>query len=122
MKALTEKEEDLMKKLWTKNEAIARELWEMYEEPRPHFNTIATFLRILEQKGWVTHRTIGNTNLYKATVSEEEFGKKSIRSIASKFFKGSVATMVSSLLKEEELSDAEITELLELVNNKKQKS
>ena len=63
MKPLTEKEEEIMRKLWTKDEMIAREVWEMYPEPRPHFNTVATFLRILENKGWVNHRPIGNPHL-----------------------------------------------------------
>ena len=58
MKPLTEKEEEVMRKLWNKNEMIAREVWDQYTEPRPHFNTVLTFLRILEQKGWVKHRTI----------------------------------------------------------------
>lgn len=115
MKQLTEKEEELMRKLWEKGDTIARELWESYPEPRPHFNTVTTFLRILEQKGWVKHKTIGNTNLYCALVSEEEFGRKSLRSIISKFFNGSLTGMVSSLLKEEKLSEKEINELKRII-------
>lgn len=119
MKQLTEKEEELMKKLWTKREMIARELWEMYPEPRPHFNTVATFLRILENKGWVKHRTIGNTNLYSSTVSEEEFGRKSLKSIIAKFFNGSMAGMVSSLMKEKNLTAKEIQELVDIMEDRK---
>lgn len=116
MKQLTEKEEELMRKLWGKEEVIARDLWESYPEPRPHFNTIATFLRILEQKGWVKHRTIGNTNLYRASVTEEEFGRRSLKSIISKFFKGSLTGMVSTLLKEEKLTEEEIRELKRIID------
>ena len=119
MKQLTEKEEEVMRKLWTKDEMIAREIWEMYPEPRPHFNTVATFLRILEQKGWVKHRPIGNTNLYSAAVSEEEFGRKSLKSIITKFFNGSMAGMVSSLMKEENLTSKEIQELVDIMEDRK---
>ena len=119
MKPLTEKEEEVMRKLWTKDEMIAREVWEQYLEPRPHFNTVLTFLRILEQKGWVKHRTIGNTNLYSAIVSKEEVGKRSLKTIIKNFFNGSAAGMVNALLKEENLNDEEIRELIELVENKK---
>lgn len=122
MKQLTEKEEEVMRKLWTKDEMIAREIWEQYTEPRPHFNTLLTFLRILEQKGWVKHRTIGNTNLYSAIVSREEVGKNSIRNLIKNFFNGSAAGMVNALLKEEKLSDDEIKELIELIQNKKKES
>lgn len=118
MKPLTEKEEEVMRKLWNKNEMIAREVWDQYPEPRPHFNTVLTFLRILEQKGWVKHRTIGNTNLYSAIVSKEEVGKKSLKNLIQNFFNGSVAGMVNALLKDENLSEEEIKELIELVQNK----
>lgn len=119
MKQLTLKEEELMKKLWTRDEMTARELTEMYEEPRPHVNTVSTFLRILEEKGWVKHRAIGTTNLYQAIYSPEEMGHKSIKSIISKFFNGSMTGMFNTLLKNEDLSAEEIEELRNLVNRKK---
>ena len=119
MKQLTEREEEVMRKLWTKDEMIAREVWDQYPEPRPHFNTVLTFLRILEQKGWVKHRTIGNTNLYSAIVSREEVGKNSLKTLIKNFFNGSAAGMVNALLKDENLSDEEIKELIDLVENKR---
>ena len=122
MKQLTEKEEELMRKLWTKDEMTAREVLEMYPEPRPHFNTIATVLRVLEQKGWVKHRPIGNTHLYRASVSEDELGRKSLKNIVSRFFNGSMAGMISSLMKNENLSKEEIDELFDIVENKRKES
>lgn len=122
MKQLTEKEEELMRKLWTKDEMTAREVLDMYPEPRPHFNTIATVLRVLEQKGWVKHRPIGNTHLYRAAVSEEEMGRRSLKNIVSKFFNGSMAGMISSFMKNENLSKEEIDELFDIVENKRKES
>ena len=122
MKPLTEKEEEVMRKLWTKEEMIAREVWDLYAEPKPHFNTVLTFLRILEQKGWVKHRLIGNTNLYRAIVSREEVGKNSLKTLIQNFFNGSPAGMVNALLKDENLSEKEIEELIDIVENKKRKS
>lgn len=119
MKQLTEKEEELIRKLWTKEEMTARELLEMYPEPRPHFNTVATFLRILEQKGWVAHRPIGNTHLYRAVVTETEMGRRSMRSIMSRFFKGSLSGMVSAFLEDENLTEEEIKELQAMIESKK---
>lgn len=119
MKHLTEKEEEVMRKLWSKDEMIAREVWEQYPDPRPHFNTVLTFLRILEQKGWVKHRSIGNTNLYRAVVSREEVGKNSLKDLIKKFFNGSAAGIVNALLKDENISSEEIKEMIDLVENKK---
>lgn len=122
MKRLTEKEEEVMMKLWSKDELLAREVWELYPEPRPNFNTVITYLRILEQKGWVNHRAVGNTNVYRAIVSEEEVGNRSLKSVLTKFFNGSVKGIVNALLKQEKLSDDELRELIDLVENKKKES
>ena len=119
MKELTEKEEEVMRKLWTAPEMTARQIWELYDDPRPHFNTVSTFIHILEKKGWVKHRTIGNTNLYSAIISQEEVGKKSLKNLFANFFKGSVTGIVSALLQEEKLSDEQIRELIEMVESKK---
>ena len=116
MKQLTLKEEEVMKKLWSRSEMTAREIMEMYPEPRPHVNTVSTFLRILEEKGWVKHRAIGTTNLYRASFTEDEMGRKSMKSVVSKFFHGSMTGMISSLIKNQELSEEEIAELRKLVN------
>ena len=121
MKPLTNREEQLMRLIWTKDEMTVREILELYPEPRPHFNTVATFIHILENKGWVTHRPIGKTHLYRATVTEEELGRRSLKSIISKFFNGSMAGMVSSLLKDEEITPEEIEELKSVVRKKKMK-
>lgn len=121
MKQLTKKEEELMRKLWTKDEMTAREVLEMYPEPRPHFNTVATVLRVLENKGWVKHRPIGNTHLYRAAMSEDELGRKSVGSIISKFFNGSLVGMVSSLLKNENLSKEEINDLYKMIEENRKK-
>ena len=119
MKELTEKEEEVMRKLWTAPEMTARQIWELYDDPRPHFNTVSTFIHILEKKGWVRHRNIGNTNLYSAIISQEEVGKKSLENLFANFFKGSVTGLVSALLQEEKLSDEQIRELIEMVESKK---
>ena len=121
MKQLTPKEEELMRKLWTKDEMTVKELLAMYPEPRPHFNTVATVLKVLERKGWVNHRAIGNTYLFHAAYNEDETGRKSMKSIVSKFFNGSLVGMVSSLVKNENLSEKEIDELYQIISENKNK-
>ena len=121
MKHLTTKEEEVIKKLWTRDEMTAREIMEMYPEPRPHVNTISTFLRIMEEKGFVKHRAIGTTNLYRASLSEDEIGYKSMKSLLSKFFHGSMTNMISTFIKNERLNEEEINELRNLVNQTNKK-
>lgn len=121
MKELTPKEEEVLRKLWSEGEMTPRQVHESFDEPRPHFNTVATYLRILEQKGWVVKSPIAGTHLftYRAKMNEEEVGRNSLKGIVTRFFNGSVAGMISSLLNDKDLTDDELQELIDLVNHKK---
>ena len=119
-KPLTVKEMEIMKRLWTAEEMTARELSERFEDPKLSPNAVSAFLRVLEEKGWISHRAVGPTNLYKAEYKEEEMDRKTIKNFISQFFKGSAAAMISTLLKNEEFSREELRELKELVNKKEE--
>ena len=61
MKGLTVKEEELMGYFWEKGPLFVKEMLAFYEEPKPHFNTLSTIVRGLEDKGFLAHHTFGNT-------------------------------------------------------------
>ncbi len=58
---MTDKEEELMRIFWNHGPMFVREIVELYPEPRPHFNTLSTFVRNLEQKGFVSHEAVGGS-------------------------------------------------------------
>ncbi len=121
MKRLTTKEEELMVFFWTKGPLFVKELLEFYEEPKPHFNTLSTIVRGLEEKAFLSHKTYGNTYQYFAAVSQEEYKKGALKNIISKYFNNSYLGVVSSLIKEEEISVDELRQLIDEVekaNNK----
>lgn len=89
MKTLTAKEEEIMGFFWEKGPMFVKQLVELYEEPRPHFNTLSTIVRGLEEKGYLSHTAFGNTYQYHAIVSEEEFRRKTLRGVISKYFNNS---------------------------------
>jgi predicted transcriptional regulator len=74
-------------------------------------------VRALEEKGYLSHRTFGNTYQYYAVVSRDEFKKKTLKSVISKYFNNSYLGVVSSLVKEEEISLSELKELIREVEN-----
>ena len=121
MKTLTSKEEEIMGFFWEKGPLFVRQMLEFYDEPRPHFNTLSTFVRGLEDKGYVAHRTMGNTYQYYAVVSRDDFKKKTLKGIISKYFNNSYLGVVSSLVKEEEISLDELKELIHEVENANKK-
>lgn len=64
MKTLTVKEEEIMGYFWEKGPLFVKQLLEFYDEPRPHFNTLSTIVRGLEEKGFLHHEVFGNTYQY----------------------------------------------------------
>ena len=117
MKTLTAKEEEIMGFFWEKGPLFVKQMLEFYDEPRPHFNTVSTFVRMLEDKGYVSHRVFGNSYQYYAVLSKEDFKKKTLKGVISKYFDNSYLRVVSSLVKEEEISIDELKELIREVEN-----
>ena len=115
MKRLTAKEEEIMGYFWKKGPLFVKQLLEYYEEPKPHFNTLSTIVRGLEDKGFLSHNTFGNTYQYYAAVSETEYSKGTLKNVIAKYFNNSYLGVVSSLIKEEDISVDELRKLLDEV-------
>ncbi len=112
MKTLTAKEEEVMELFWKKGPLFVKQLLEFYEEPRPHFNTLSTVVRGLEEKGFLGHNAYGNSYQYYPVVTKEDFKRKTLKGVISKYFNNSYMGVVSSLVKEEEISIEELKELI----------
>lgn len=115
MKRLTAKEEEIMGYFWKKGPLFVKQLLEYYEEPKPHFNTLSTIVRGLEEKGFLAHNTFGNTYQYYTAVSEAEYSKSTLKNVIAKYFNNSYLGVVSSLIKEEDISVDELRQLLDEV-------
>ncbi|WP_108821753.1 BlaI/MecI/CopY family transcriptional regulator [Dysgonomonas sp. Marseille-P4361] len=112
MKQLTKKEEEIMTILWEKGPMLVKEIQEIYEEPKPHVNTISTIIRILEDKGFISHKSLGKTYQYFPLMSRDEYRKRTLSGLISKYFDDSYLEVVSSFIKKEEISIAELKELI----------
>lgn len=117
MKTLTKKEEEIMGYFWNEGPLFVKQILDLYGEPRPHFNTISTIVRALEEKGYLSHHTYGNTYQYYAVVSQDDFKKKTLRSVICKYFNNSYLDVVSSFMKEEDISLEELKGLIREVEN-----
>ena len=119
MKRLTNKEKEIMDLYWQHGPMFVRELLEHYAEPRPHFNTLSTMVRILEKNGYLDHKQYGNTYQYFPIVSEKEYGRSSIAGVIKNYFNDSYLSAVSSFVKEEKISVEELKELISEIENSK---
>ena len=117
MKGLTAKEEEIMGFFWEKGPLFVKELLAFYSDPKPHFNTLSTIVRGLEEKGYLSHEAFGNTYRYFAVVSNEEFRSRTLKGVISKYFNNSYLSAVSSLVKKEEISVDELKQLIQEVED-----
>ena len=115
MKKLTRKEEEIMNLFWDKGAMFIKELLELYEEPKPHFNTLSTMVRTLEANGFVGHKAYGNSYQYFPVVTREEYAGNTFTGIISNYFNNSYMSAVSSLVKEEKITVEELKELIEQI-------
>lgn len=119
MKRLTAKEEEIMKFFWGKGALFVKQLLEFYPEPRPHFNTLSTIVRGLEEKGFLSHTAFGNTYQYYAVVSEADFRKGTLRAVIDKYFNKSVLGAVSALVEDQDITVDELKDLIRQINQGK---
>ena len=119
MKHLTNREEEIMEVFWTKGAIYVKDIIDEMPEPKPHYNTVSTIVRGLEDKGFVGHEQFGNTYRYSAIISREEFSKDTIKSMVGKYFNKSYASVVSMFVEEEKISIEEIKALIEQAKSAK---
>lgn len=118
MKKLTQKEEEILACFWSNGPMFVRELLDLQDEPKPHYNTLSTIVRTLEEKGYIGYKAFGNTYQYYALVSEDDYRKSSLSNVVDKYFGNSYTRVVSSLIEEEKLSIDELQELIRQIKNK----
>lgn len=121
MKGLTSKEEEIMGFFWEKGPLFVKQMLTFYDDPKPHFNTLSTIVRGLEEKGYLSHEVYGNTYQYYAIISEEEFRKGTLKNVISKYFNNSYLSAVSSLVQEEDISLEELKQLISEVEKANEK-
>lgn len=115
MEKLTAKEEEVLGMFWEHGPLYVREIVDRYDDPKPHFNTISTIVRALEEKGYVGHTQHGKSYRYHAVVAEEDMGKKSLTSIIGRYFKNSYLRVVSSFVEDGNIPVEDLRRLLDEV-------
>lgn len=113
MQQLTKAEEQIIQILWTMEEATVQDILKEFPINKPARTTVATILSILEGKDFVTHRTEGRLNIYRALVSKEAYSKKQLFGFVKNYFNGSFSSMISFFAKETNLSVEDMDKLLE---------
>lgn len=121
MKTLTKAEEQIMHILWDLKEGVVKDVVERFEEPRPAYTTVATVLKVLENKGFVSCRKIGNTNQFFPEIKKHEYAGLQFGSLLKDYFNGSFPKLATFFAKENNIGIRELEEMLKITENELRK-
>jgi predicted transcriptional regulator len=108
-KTFTDKELDIMKVIWERGEASAREI-QAYLPGNQHYNTVLTIIRVLERKGHLTHRAAGKSHIYRAVHRPAKSRGRVLGHLIEQVFGGSPASLVLHLVETGNLTEADLRE------------
>jgi len=115
MKKLTKAEEQIMQVLWELEKGFVNDIVSQLPDPKPAYNTVSTILRILEQKGFISHKAYGRTHEYYPLVHKEEYSREYLDNFTQNYFSNSYKALASFFANTENLSIRELEEIKVLV-------
>lgn len=115
IRELTKAELQIMQLLWKKEKAFVNDLVGELPEPKPAYNTVSTIIRILEKKGFVSHKSFGKTHEYYPLINRDIYLNSYMGNVLQSFFSNSVPNLVSFLSKKEGISLDEANEIMEII-------
>lgn len=119
MQKLAKREEQIMQVFWGLEKAFIKEVIPELPDPKPHYNSVATMVKILEDKGFLAHETVGNIYRYYPVISRNDYQGHAMKDIVSQYFDNSYPSMLAYFAKEQKLSESELNEILEIIKSAK---
>lgn len=119
MQKLTNKEEEIMHVLWKLEKAFVKDVLAEIDGEKPHYNTLSTIIRNLEDKGYVGYKAYGKTHEYFPLVSKESYRQEFMNSAIESYFNNSYKNVVSFFANQEKISVKDLKEIIDLIEKKK---
>lgn len=119
MKPLTEREEEVMNIFWENGPLSVRDVVALHDEPRPSRTTVATFVKFLEQKGYLDHKIESIGFIYFPIIGREDYCGHNLKSVIRRYFDNSIHNVVNFLIKNDGCSDMEAKELISQISDKR---
>lgn len=119
IKKLAAKEEEVMTLFWKHGSMFIRDLLNYFDEPKPHYNTVATQVKFLEEKKFLGRRPMGNSNQFYPLISEKEYKGSALDAVISHYYNNSYTSVVSHFIEEEVIDLDELKELIHQIEMKR---
>jgi predicted transcriptional regulator len=114
MEHLTHVEEETMQAVWRTGEGNVKAFMEHLDETIP-YTTVASTIKNLEKKGYLTSRLVGNAYLYKPAINEADYKKKFMGKVVKEYFDNSYKELVSFFVEQKKLSAKELKEIISMI-------
>jgi predicted transcriptional regulator len=119
MEKLSVQEEEAMQAVWQFGEGYIKDFLDVIAEPKPPYTTLASTIKNLERKEFVTAKKMGNSFRYKAAIKEEEYKKRFMSGFVNDYFENSYKDLVTFFAKNKKISATELKEIINLIENPK---
>ncbi len=120
MQKLAKREAQIMQAIWDLGHAFIKDVVEKMPDPKPHYNSVSTMVKLLEKKGFVSHEKHGNAHRYFAVVQKEDYQEEVVDEVVKGFFDDSPMKLVNYFAKEQKLNEADVERLLKMIKDQKQ--
>ena len=119
---LSEAQQEIMEIIWDRGEVSVSEVWDVLRERRDVArNTVQTMIVRIEQKGWIEHRSIGRTFLYKAVLPRRATLRQRLRDLMETTGRGSAEALVTALLEDASLTKDSADRIREMIDEAEQR-
>lgn len=117
MSKLTNAEVQVMEHIWQKGKVFMKDLLECFPEPRPAVTTVATLLKRMQEKGFVSYRAYGNSREYYPLVSKDDYFSNHVNDLIRNYFDDSTLQFASFFARSNKLTKQELESLRNLIDN-----
>jgi len=114
MEKLTHTEEETMQAVWRTGEGNVKSFMEHLDESLP-YTTVASTIKNLEKKGYLSSRLVGNAYLYKPVISEGDYKNRFMGKVVKEYFDNSYKEIVNFLVKQKKLTAKELKEIIRMI-------
>jgi len=118
MEKLSAQEEELMQVIWQYGEGSVKTFLQEMPPPKPPYTTVASTIKNLERKGFVTSRMMGNTFIYSAALTEETYKQQFMQGFIRNYFNNSYKEMVNFFVQQKKLKSQDLQDIVEMIENK----
>lgn len=119
---LHRRERQILEAVYRLGSASVNDVLALLPDP-PSYSAVRTFLRILEEKGYLTHTQEGAKYIYQPTKPRPPVAREALYQLIETFFAGHPEQVVSTLLTDEErqLSAQELDRLSAMIEQARQR-